>query len=409
MNTEHLLLNSIITQGHIIPALKAINEGFFKIRLNKELYLFLKKYYIEYKKVPSIAIINKEFPEFEYIEEKGQVGFFINEIIEQKYESKLTEMLSRSINMLKNDKPSDVLNFIGNEMLDLKAVSHNREDVNIIANSKKRLKRYIRLSKAGGKSLVGIPTGLKTIDNLTNGFHGGELIAIMGLPGMGKSYLAVFLAKSAWLNGFKPLYISLEMSSTQLSNRFDSLITGLRHSKIKHIQLESQELEIYKKHLLDIREGHPEFVVSTPSRCTTTSIFAKIIEHKPDICIVDYVSLIKDDARSKDVWVRIDNIMRDLKNIAKDKDINIPIIALAQVHRGFNRESVGLPKLEDVAHSYAIAAHSDIVMALHQNDDLKDDNKMLFGILKNRDDENVNVTLDWNLRESIIEEAKDVC
>jgi hypothetical protein len=63
-----------------------------------------------------------------------------------------------------------------------------------------------------------------------------------------------------------------------------------------------------------------------------------------------------------------------------------------------------LPKPENVAHAFTIIAHSDMVMAMHQNSDLREENQMLFGIIANRDGENKEIRLDWDLSNSIIKE-----
>jgi len=407
LNTEHLLINAILTQSHVLPVLKRVDETFFSIDANKQILKFFKEYFVKYKKVPSLSIFKEQFPSFEYNEETGPVDFFINDLVEKRRERLLTKTLSESITKLKTEKPSDVIEFISNEMLQIRTIAKKEEDIDIIATSGLRLKKYLNSVSDENRTAIGVPTGFPSVDNLTNGFHNGELIAIMGMTGIGKSYFAAALAKNAWINGFKPLYISLEMSSRQIANRFDSLVSGLSHREIKQARLSEENLEKYRKHLSSIKEGHPPFIISNPSKCTTTTIFSKIIEYKPDICFVDYVSLVKSDKNEKDVWVRVGDVMRDLKNFASDKDINIPIIALAQVNRGFERSSNVLPELEDIAEAYAIAAHSDIVMAIHQNKELKSDLQMLFGILKNRDGEDLNLMLDWDLNNSIIKEHNE--
>ena len=424
MNSEYLLLNAILTQGHMIPAIKRLDESYFRVEEYRSVYTFLKEYYMNYKKVPPPSIIRQSFPTFSYQQEEGSIDFFITSIIEQRFATELSSLLVRTGEKLKStDIASKVLEFATEGLSSIRSLTGKDEDIDIIATADSRkdayLKACVESSSHGG--LSGITSGFPTLDDVTNGFKGGELITIMGLPGIGKSFLGLHFAKEAWLAGFKPLYISLEMNALQVALRFDALITGLKHGNIKHGKLLQEELKIYKDHLEGAQQGRPKFIVSTPSRCTQTTVFSKLVEHKPDMCVVDYVSLLTDDNGGKE-WQAIDNIMKDFKNYAMDKDINIPIMVICQVHRGFDRSSDSLPELADIAHAFSITAHSDIVLALHQNVVAKSENKMRFGVLKNRDGDILlgetvtsgkdnslrasGIELVWDIGNSIIKESK---
>jgi len=406
MNAEYSLINAVITQGHIIPLLKRIDASFFDVELHKNVYLLLLDYYNKFKKVAPSSVIKQKYPDFEPIEENGQIDFFIDEIIQKKCERRLTSILSESVNKLREGKSQEVIEYISSEVKGLKNSIHTEEDIDITKNTERRLDRYIQTAQGANHGLIGITSGFKSVDNLTGGFKNGELIVVMAPTGTGKSFLCTHFARAAWLAGYKPLYISLEMSDIQISYRFDALITGLKHKFIKHAQLNEEDLTKYKKHLQDIKEGRPSFIISNPSRCTQNTVYNKILEHKPDICVVDYISLMQDEKKNKD-WQAVDSIMKDLKNIANDKQISIPIIAIAQVNRGFDRNSQELPQLDDVARSDSISHHADIVIAIHQNTALKDECEMLFGIIKQRDEENMQMKLHWDLRNSIIEEPEE--
>ena len=403
MNAEVSLLNAIITQGHIIPAIKVVNNSFFKVDLNKSVYLFMVQFYKKYSKVPSAKIIKDKFVDYNYKEENENIEFFVEELIERKYHDELLKILDESAEKLAAEKASGVLDFINSRVLDIKVEVKKEEDVDITKNTSDRFDRYLKIASSEKEGIRGIPCGLPTIDNLTHGFHEGQVISLMGLAKSGKSFLSLFFAKNAWLKGYKPLYISLEMNVDQVMARFDALVTGLSHSYIKHGKLNIAEVEKYKEYLRTLHEGRPKFIISSPSMCNQSTVYSKIIEHEPDICVVDYVSLMQDERGGKE-WQAIDNIMRDLKNMARDKKINIPIVVIAQVNRGFESNSMELPKIENIAHSFTIVAHSDIVMALHQNKDLKEENQMLFGIIANRDGTNEDMRLDWDLTNSIIKE-----
>ena len=401
MNSEYGLINSIITQGHIVSALKIIDKSYFKIDLNKQVYLFMVEFHSKYGKVPSAQIVMDKFSDFKYSEQVERAEFFIDELVESKCHKELLNTLSNSVDKLKTEKASDVLNYVSSELLDIRVAVKKDEDTDITKNASNRFDKYIQRAQLGKSE--GIPCGLAEIDALTHGFYGGQVITIMAPAKTGKSFMSLFFAKSAWLKGYQPLYICLEMSAEQIAARFDAITCGLQHECIKHGKLDVMELQKYKEYLENLNQGRPPFIISTPSFCNQSIVRAKILEHQPDICIIDYVSLMQDEHGAKD-WQAIDNIMRDIKNMARDQKINIPIIVIAQVNRGFETSGIELPKPENIAHGYSIIAHSDIVMAMHQNNDLREAGKMVFGIIAGRECPTLTTKLEWDMKLSIIRE-----
>jgi len=100
----------------------------------------------------------------------------------------------------------------------------------------------------------------------------------------------------------------------------------------------------------------------------------------------------------------IGNIVSDLKRLAGDEKVHIPILLLSQVHRGFERTREELPDLHNIAENFMIVADSDLVIACHATDAMKEDNQMLVGIQKHRDGRNIKLRLNWDLDRGIIEE-----
>lgn len=348
--------------------------------------------------------MQEKFPDYDHQPELGAIDHFVDEVIEGKYEVGLSAIMSEVAIKLQSAEPkSAVLSWMHAELTKIRSINRQETDMDIVASSLNRLEQYLhRTDKKGG--YLGIPTGFKRLDDLTSGFQAGQLIIVLGLAGMGKSYLSTYFATNAWLNGFKPLYISLEMGAEQVGMRFDSLVTKLNPSLIKRAELSPDDVLKYRSHLESL-QGRPPFIISSPMNCDQSAVAAKIAEYNPDLCIVDYVSLMRDANGAKDIWARISNITKGLKNIAIDKNVRIPIIAIAQINRGFEMESDELPTIQNVAHSFDMAADADIVLALHQNQEMREHNLMMFGMLKNRDGETISdMRLSWDIPNAIIKE-----
>lgn len=401
MNFETSLINAILTSENITPVIHKLQVSHFFNPTTKRIYGFLTTYFKDYKGVPTVAVIKENFPDFEYQIETTDTDYLIDKILEKKCESEVTDLILEATNTLKEKSGFAALDLIKKKTLKISQVTNDREDVDIIQDTEKRLNRYIE--KAAVSGLTGVPCGFRSIDAITSGFQNGQLILIIGSPGIGKSFTAVFFALSAWKAGIKPLFISLEMSEKELADRFDSLMVKLSHHILGKGRLSQDDFLKYRTYLDELKKNKTEFIISTPARCTQSDILAMIEEHKPGICFVDYSRLVTDEHGEMD-FNGVANVVRDLKGFARDPKVNIPIVVLNQVNRGFDRTKADLPEIHEVAHSFTAIQDSDIVFACHATDAMKEDKEMLLGIIKHRNGPNVKIWLHWDLDKGEISE-----
>ena len=220
------------------------------------------------------------------------------------------------------------------------------------------------------KGISGLATGFKDLDKLTSGWQPSDLIVIAGRPGMGKTAFIISMAKNmAIYNSYPVALFSLEMSSVQLITRMISIETGLESEKLRTGKLETYEWEQLNIKVNSLSHA-PIFIDDTPA----LSIFdlrAKArrlkSQHDIKIIIIDYLQLMTtgNNIKAGNREQEIATISRNLKALAKELDI--PVIALAQLSRAVEtRGGNKRPLLSDLRESGAIEQDADIVSFIYR-------------------------------------------
>jgi len=208
----------------------------------------------------------------------------------------------------------------------------------------------------------GVPTGLRMLDKATSGWQKTDLIIIAGRPAMGKTALAVSMIKNGAIDFKKPVAIfSLEMSKEQLTARIQSNMSGVDVSKIIKKQLTKEEIDLISLRCLPLIKA-PIFIDDTPA-ITVLEFKAKarrlVAEHGVEEIYVDYLQLMRSGENKQVREQEIAEISRGLKSTAKE--LNIPIIALAQLSREVEKRGDKKPILQDLRESGQLEQDADMV------------------------------------------------
>ncbi len=217
-------------------------------------------------------------------------------------------------------------------------------------------------------SIVGVPTGFADLDRLTGGLRRSDLIVLAARPSLGKTSLALSLACNAALHyGQRIGVFSLEMSQEQLTERLMAMETGINLQRLSTGNIEEHEWERVV-HALDRLSG-------AQIRIDGTSVLSPIqmrsrarrwvVEHGLDLIIVDYLQLMQpSDTSSKRKMENrvqvIDEISRNLKLLARE--LNIPILALAQLSRAVEARVSKVPQLSDLRESGCLPGDTPIYL-----------------------------------------------
>lgn len=213
--------------------------------------------------------------------------------------------------------------------------------------------------------LTGIPSGIKNLDEITAGWQKSDLIILAARPGMGKTALALTMLRNAAVDFHKPVAIfSLEMSAAQLVTRLIAAESELPSEKLKKGNLEEFEWTQLHSKIQKLSKA-PIFIDDTPSlpifefKAKCRRLHSK---HNIEMVIVDYLQLMRgeDVGKNGNREQEIGSISRALKGLAKE--LNIPIIALAQLSRDVEKRAGDKkPQLSDLRESGSIEQDADIV------------------------------------------------
>jgi len=224
--------------------------------------------------------------------------------------------------------------------------------------------------KQGNRSLVtGIPTGFSRLDNLTSGLQNSDLIILAARPSMGKTALALNIARNAAIEANIPVAVfSLEMSKEQLSMRM-----LCSEARIDSTRLRGGFFSMEDWHRLtdaaDILSSSPIYIDDSPV-LTAMEIRAKARRLKMDknigLIIIDYLQLMKAHRSSERRDLEISEMSRSLKALAKE--LEIPVLALSQLNRMLEQRNDKRPKLSDLRESGALEQDADVVAFIYRDD-----------------------------------------
>ncbi len=242
----------------------------------------------------------------------------------------------------------------------------------LLANAFDRLEE---LHKNKG-ALRGLKTGFRDLDKKTAGFQKGDLIIIGARPAMGKTTFAQNLAYNiASINKKGVLFFSMEMAANEIIDRMISDVSGVDNWKMRTGNLSDDEFARIGDALGEMDEI-PIYIDDTSSM-TIVELRNKarraMHDHDIGIVIVDYLQLIQGSDRYKGQRVQeVTEISRGLKILARE--LEIPVVALAQLSRSVTGREDPRPVLSDLRESGSIEQDADLVMFLHRPDYYKQNN-----------------------------------
>ena len=228
--------------------------------------------------------------------------------------------------------------------------------------------RLDKMHKSGSE-LRGVPSGFPALDELLSGFQKSDLIILAARPSMGKTTLALDIARQAAIQHNIPVGIfSLEMNTQQLVDRMLSAEARVNAWKLRTGKLSLDEDFDKLRNSLDRLSKAPVFIddQSGNTIMKMRSAARKLkSEHGLGLIIVDYLQLMTTSKHYDSMVNQVTEISHSLKGLAKDLDV--PVIALSQLSRALEARG-GKPKLSDLRDSGSIEQDADVVMFIHRED-----------------------------------------
>ena len=345
----------------------------------KDEILFIQKHEAEYKQIPDKMIFLQKFKSFQMLEVTESMDYLADRIKEQFLYTKLVPIVQAAGDMLREDsmKSLDYLKSAIESLQKDNPVSKNRDGIDIVAAAKDRLSSYIKRCEM--KGLMGIPTGIAQLDDLTNGWlWGEELVVVTGRTNVGKSWIAEFFGTVACEAGYKILHYSGEMSVEMVGFRFDTL-----HKHFSNMGLLNGSGVLGKKAGTDggqlLRKDYEDYitqlstksgyVIVTPDdfggrKPTVGELETLAKKIDADMIIIDQLSLMTDQRRADTPRIAYNNISEDA--FMMSKRLGKPVLMLAQANREAvkNKKKGQAPELHDLAESDGVGQNATRVIAL---------------------------------------------
>jgi replicative DNA helicase len=218
-------------------------------------------------------------------------------------------------------------------------------------------------------SLRGVPTGLADLDELTNGLQAGQMTIVAGRPGSGKSTLGLDFCRAASIaNGMASVIFSLEMGRSEIAMRMLSAEARVPLGHIRNGGMNDDDWGKLARKMAEVSSA-PLFIDDSPNM-TMMEIRAKARRlkqrHDLKLIVIDYIQLMSSGKKVESRQVEVSEFSRQIKLLAKE--LEVPIVALAQLNRGSEQRADKKPMVSDLRESGSLEQDADIVMLVHRED-----------------------------------------
>ncbi|MDP2676597.1 MAG: replicative DNA helicase [bacterium] len=281
---------------------------------------------------------------------------------------------SQHINHLGYQEDADVeesLDEAEHRILSISQASLRKKFIPVKSALAEAFERIDRLHKKKDE-VRGIATGFFDVDKILSGLQNADLIVLACRPSLGKTSLALDIARNVALQKNVPVGIfSLEMSTEQLIDRFLAAEARIDLWKLRNGRLAEDEFPRLRDALSRLSQA-PIFIddeATTNILQIRTKARRLQAEHGLGLIIVDYLQLMQPRTATDSMVMQITEISRSLKTLAKE--LNVPVLALSQLSRSVEQRHPPIPRLSDLRDSGSIEQDADVVMFIYREDKYK--------------------------------------
>jgi len=274
-----------------------------------------------------------------------------------------------------DDHMDDILDMAEKKIFSVVSSPKNQKYVNLKDALPEAYERLEKLHENKGM-LRGLATGFKDLDTMLSGLQKSDLVVLAARPSMGKTTLALDIARmSGVLHEKSILIFSLEMSSQQLVDRMLSAESRVNAWNLRTGRLSSDREFSQLRDSLDKLAKAKIYIDDQPGNSIVRmkALARRLKAEKGlDLIVVDYLQLMTTSKNYDSMVNQVTEISRSLKSLAKELDV--PVLALSQLNRAVESRG-GKPRLSDLRDSGSIEQDADVVMFIHREDKGKDESE----------------------------------
>jgi replicative DNA helicase len=229
--------------------------------------------------------------------------------------------------------------------------------------------KQMEIAQKRGGEMVGVPTGFAELDDMTHGLHPGQLIILAARPAVGKSTLALDIARTAAIKHNKPvIFFSLEMGRAEIAMRLLSAESRIYLQNMRKGDLNDNDWARIASVRGEINSA-PLYIDDSPNM-TLVEIRAKCRRLAKrvglEMIVIDYIQLMTSGKKVESRQQEVSEFSRALKLLAKE--LGVPVIAISQLNRNSEKSENKKPELSHLRESGSLEQDADVVVLLHRDD-----------------------------------------
>ncbi|TFC37890.1 replicative DNA helicase [Cryobacterium sp. TMT2-42-4] len=306
----------------------------------------------------------------------ANAGFYSSIVAERALLRRLVEVGTRIAQMGYSGE-GEVLDLVNTAQAEVYAVTggSETEDYVPLTDAVTAAIEEIEAAKLKDGQMTGVPTGFADMDELTNGFHPGQLIIVAARPALGKSTLALDFARAASIKHDMPsIFFSLEMGRSEIAMRLLAAEASVPLQSMRKGAVDARDWTTIAATRGRINDA-PLYIDDSPNM-TLVEIRAKCRRLKQRVglkmVIIDYLQLMTSGKKVESRQQEVSEFSRALKLMAKE--LQVPVIALSQLNRGPEQRADKMPAISDLRESGSLEQDADMVILLHRESAYEKDN-----------------------------------
>jgi replicative DNA helicase len=387
-DAERSLLSSMLRDNSVIAeAVNLVKADHFYVFGHQKIYEAITKLNDDAGKPADIVTVAEYLIQEKLIDDVGGVPYLAElwdaapsaahyrqyaEIIRQKA---IVRNLIHACNDLQAEaydltkSPNELLDSAERRILDIAEIGVTGNTVTLHDAMQEAFHRIDQKTKPGHE-FSGVKSGYVDLDNLTAGFQKNELIIIAARPSVGKTAFALNIARHVVVEeGLPVLFVSLEQAKVELADRLICCQGHVDSHRLRRGHLTTDDMSKIMAASDALGGGAKLFIDDSPGQnMLRIAANARRLKKREDIrmVMIDYLQLIDPDDRRESRQEQVSGISRRLKFLARE--LQLPVVALAQVNRSSEDRQDHKPRLSDLRESGAIEQDADTVIMLHRPD-----------------------------------------
>lgn len=365
-----------------------------------ELFNFVKNHVMSYGVLPGIETVLEKVGNHSLVDAPEPAEYYLVEAEKRYLQTAIKKMMTDAQELLVKQDPDKAFDTILNVMFDLHLQKHRNHIMDFRDAADVIKAEYLKQKQMDEQYTMKF--GWPTLDNMVGGLRGGDLCSIIGRPASGKTFLGLSVACNTWELGGTPLFLSMEMSNTLITQRLASMKS---HKSLTQLLKGMLSTPAYKELLVSLhalkKKERPFWVVDGNLAASVDDLMAMARQLKPSSIFVDGAYLLSVEDRRMSRFDRITENAERLKKRAAS-ELDLPVIASYQFSREAEKKKKSTSKhkegvgLEDIYGSDAIGQLSSVVLGLSEEENIETLVRRRVDVLKGRNGETGAFLINWD-------------